>query len=178
VWELFLENGLTAFGHQVESQAKYDKTWTDVGGTKELDILLNEGVELVDAKYYSNLSEVKGSGNQYQMFFYMFAQFALNMDASGERPKRITLVYPLSDEEEEIQQETHILEDERMGEIFTTLYTTLPQDHFPPLRTLGVPLPGPDVIEELSDTILHGGNWVKKYFEEYFSEFGDQFYRN
>ena len=65
-----------------------------------------------------------------------------------------------------------------MGEIFTTLYTALPQDQFPPLRTLGVPLPGPDVIEELSDTILHGGNWVKKYFEEYFSEFGAQFYRN
>lgn len=178
VWEKFLENGLKLFGHQVEDQAEYDRTW-NVGGTKQLDILLNGGVELVDAKYYSKLREVRGSENQYQMFFYMFAQFALNMnDPDNKRPKRITLVYPLSDEEEEIQQETHVLEDERMGEIFTTLYTAVPQDQFPPLRTLGVPLPGPDVIEELSDTILHGGNWVKKYFEEYFSEFGAQFYRN
>ena len=177
VWEKFLENGLKVFGHQVENQAKYERTW-NVGRTKELDIRLNGGVELVDAKYYSKLSEVRGSGNQYQMLFYMFAQFGLNMDALGERPKRITLVYPLSDEEDEIQHETHVLEDERMGEIFTTLYTTLPQDQFPPLRTLGVPLPGPEVIEELSDTILHGGNWVKQYYEENFPEFGGHFFRS
>ena len=179
VWEKFLEKGLERSGHIVQDQAKFNRTWS-VGGTKNLDISLNEGVELIDAKYYSKRSEITKAENQHQMFFYLFAQLAKHISQGNARPKRITMIYPLPDGvvaiEDDVESESYEVEDPNIKELLREL--GLADAELPPLRLLGVPLPGPDSIQELNQFILHGGDWVKEYFEQKFSIFGDQFYRN
>ena len=78
--------------------------------------------------------------------------------------------------EDDVESESYEVEDPNIKELLREL--GLADAEFPPLRLLGVPLPGPDSIQELNQFILHGGDWVKEYFEQKFSIFGDQFYRN
>ena len=111
------------------------------------------------------------------MFFYMFAQLAKHCFNDSARPKRITMIYPLSDQIvssiNDIVAETHNIEDPNMKQLLADL--NLNEDEYPVLRILGVPLPEPESIHNLRETILYGGDWVTDYFRDRFPIFADQF---
>lgn len=184
VWERFLEIGFESFNHKVEDQAEYKSAWAvsnnEDDDNKNIDIRLNSGSELIDAKYVSDKKALSKSTIQHQMFFYSFAQIAINKNQLGRLPKRITLIYPVQDSgiEDPFELEETLFEPKNtdIKDLFEELYPRPATTQFPPLRTFAVPLPGPESINALSDTILHDGNWVKEYFERKFPTFGEQFY--
>ena len=92
------------------------------------------------------------------MFFYSFAQIAINKNQQGRLPKRITLIYPVSDSgiEDLFELEETLFEPKNtdIKDLFEELYPRPSTTQFPPLRTFAVPLPGPGSIIALSDTIF------------------------
>ena len=148
VWERFLEIGFESFNHKVEDQAEYKSAWTvsnkEDDDNKNIDIRLNLGSELIDAKYVSDKKGLSKSTIQHQMFFYSFAQIAINKNQDGRFPKRITLIYPVqdSDIEDPFELEETLFEPKNtdIKHLFEELYPRPSTTQFPPLRTFAVPL--------------------------------------
>ena len=150
---------LNIFGNPVSQLCDLIQTWgfhedlktilllNEDDDNKNIDIRLNLGSELIDAKYVSDNKALSKSTIQHQMFFYSFAQIAIHKNRQGRLPKRITLVYPVSDSgiEDPFELEETLFEPKNtdIKDLFEELYPHPSPNRFPPLRTFAVPTTRP-----------------------------------
>ena len=105
LWELLLEKSLEMRGSRwdVQAQEKVHGPW-HVKTPKSIDIRITDrftnDVTLVDAKY-SVAKETPSPEYQYQQFFYA-VKWAVK---ENNPPKKVSLLHPASNEEEEIQNQ-------------------------------------------------------------------------
>jgi hypothetical protein len=174
IWEDFLEIGLKEiFGNQsVQTQSDYDEAWDGVGSTKFIDFSINEGSELIDAKYM-NASNVFGASYQHQMFFYFMAETAAQLEKNGSGtsqekvgPRRISLAYPVCVDKLPASPETP---PEFSPNQFDKMLNKLNARHTK-LRRIGLPFPDSSwindwIMKNQDKTSSHDG-WVREFVRD------------
>ena len=186
VWEAYLYTGLSGLGCDVQAKVKYNSVWESKGNgkaaSKEIDLTINAGEELIDAKFYKQSSEDKNTtltaSNQHQMFYYLLAQYSLHLKKSGQKspmPKRITLIRPNRDEQTDVKStlDERQMDDEPMRHLLGILNEKASKGYetnFPPIREIAVPLAGPVGIQKLLDEkqlkTFETNHWVVDYLEK------------
>lgn len=174
IWEDFLEIALKEiFGNQsVQTQSDYNEAWQGVGSTKFIDFSINQGSELIDAKYM-NASKVFGASYQHQMFFYFMAEIAAQLEendsgtSQGEvGARRISLAYPVCVDELPASPETP---PEYFPKQFNKMLNKLNARHTT-LRRIGLPFPDSSWINDWmmtnqNKTSNHGA-WVREFVKD------------
>jgi len=181
IWEAYLFLGLAGLGRDVQAKVKYNSVWQSNGNgneaSKEIDLTLDSGKELIDAKFYQLSHDTITASNQHQMFYYLLAQYSLHLGTSRSRPpfpKRITLMRPTRDERTDVERTLDVREmiDEPMKKLLETLNdgATGKPKNFPPIREVGVPLAGPVGIQKLLSEknlkTFETNDWVVDYLRE------------
>jgi len=146
IWEDYLEKCIKEVNASVKSQAEYNPAWKKVGGKKKVDLSVEDGKILVDAKYTGRENATKAQ-YQHQMFYYMMSEIAKN--ELSRSPEAIVLAYPVS--ELHFQHNNEVFE---LGKQFDEMFSKFDLNPTKLIR-LGVPLPdqsrlnGSHTVEEI-----------------------------
>ena len=174
IWEDFLKIGLKEIftNQSVRDQSPYNEAWHGVGSTKFIDFSINEGSELIDAKYM-NASNVFGASYQHQMFFYFMAEIAAQFKGNNRKnprikigPKRISLAYPVkADQLSEVPESPPEFQPKQFQDMLDTLnarHTTL--------RRIGLPFPDSVWIDNWminnQNRTYNQGEWVREFVKD------------
>jgi len=159
IWEDYLEKCIGHFAESVKAQQEYEPAWTKAGRNKKVDISVDHGKILVDAKYTEKKNATKAQ-YQHQMFYYMMAEIAKNKLSRG--PECIVLAYPVS--EHHFHHKEEVFE---LGGQFEEMFAKFGINPAKLIR-LGVPIPdqsrlnGSHTVEEVIKNMV---NTFKEPFE-------------
>ena len=159
IWEDFLEKCLNYTADSVEPQKPYKAAWTGLGDSKNVDISINDGHVLIDAKYMKGKSTTKAQ-YQHQMFYYMMSEIAENPKISG--PQSIILAYPIN----EHQFQGKVPEVFELGEQFDLILKKLDAE---PTKLIRLAVPFPD------QSRLNGIQTTEQVIESMIKEFEEPF---
>ena len=159
IWEDFLEKCLNYRADSVEPQKPYKSAWTGLGDSKNVDISINDGHVLIDAKYMKGKSTTKAQ-YQHQMFYYMMSEIAENPKISG--PQSIILAYPIN----EHQFQGRVPEVFELGEQFDLILKKLDAE---PTKLIRLAVPFPD------QSRLNGIQTTEQVIESMIKEFEEPF---
>jgi 5-methylcytosine-specific restriction endonuclease McrBC regulatory subunit McrC len=159
IWEDFLEKCLSYNADSVESQKPYETAWIGLGDNKNVDISINNGQVLIDAKYMKAKSATKAQ-YQHQMFYYMMSEIAENQQIGG--PQSIILAYPVN--ENRFRDSDPKVFD--LGKQFDSMFNKLDAE---PTKLIRLAVPFPD------QSRFNGFQTTEKVIKSIMQEFEEPF---